>query len=236
MTNIAIYTESSNDDKTIECLANKIAIFKQAKPVIIHQITKGSYFNKNPQGVIRAWLKKVDCIIFLTDRDGPMANLERKKSQKSLISRIKPIIDDNKVFHVEIVHELESWLLVDFLGIFCYYATTKNVRKYKDNCRDTVSRDRSLKNWVNKKQIGDTEKIVEAIKGSRNAKEYLREISGDIICQLNPNMRNRKSALKREKYSPSMSPKIAAFICINKETLGRNNSLGRFSEVIAKFK
>ena len=236
MTNIAIYTESSNDHKTIECLSNKLAKFKQVKPVVIHQISKGSYFRTNPNRVILDWLKKVDCIIFLTDRDGPMANLERQNSSKSLISRIKPIIDNNKVFHVEIVHELEAWLLVDCLGIFCYYATTKNAKKYKNNCRHTVSTNRSLKNWVNNQQIGDTEKIVEAIKGSRNAKEYLREISEDILCKLNPNMRNRKSNLKREKYSPSMSPKIAAFICINKETLGRNKSLGRFSEVIAKFK
>ena len=236
MTEIAIYTESSNDDKTIECLANKLAKFKQAKPVVIHQIPKGSYFNKNPDKVISAWLKEVDCIIFLTDRDGPMANFERQKSSKSLISRIKPKIDDKRVFHVEIVHEIEAWLLVDCLGIFCYYATTKNAKVYKNNCRNTVSTNRPLKKWVDKKQKHDTEKIVEAIKGSRNAKEYLTEISKDILCKLNPNMRHRKSSLNREKYQPSMSPKIAGFICINEETLGRNKSLGTFSEVIAKFK
>ena len=135
MANIAIYTESSNDDKTIACLANKLAEFKQVRPIVIHKIHKGSYLNRKFHEVIRNWLKKVDCIIFLTDRDGPIANHQRRQNQNSLINRIESIVDNNKVFLVEIVHELEAWLLVDCIGIFCYYATTKNARNYKDNCR-----------------------------------------------------------------------------------------------------
>ena len=234
MTNIAIYTESPNDDKTIECLANKLAKFKQAKPVVIHQIHKGSYLNRKFHEVIRNWLKKVDCIIFLTDRDGPIASHQRRQNQNSLINRIESIVDNNKVFLVEVVHELEAWLLVDCIGIFCYYATTKNVRNYKNNCRNKVSADRALKGWVNGYQKGDTEKIVEAVPGSHNAKEHLANFSEDILRKLNPNIPQKN--VRREKYSPTISHKIAAFISINKETLGRNNSLKHFGEVIAKFK
>ena len=226
MANIAIYTESSNDDKTIACLANKLAEFKQVRPIVIHKIHKGSYLNRKFHEVIRNWLKKVDCIIFLTDRDGPIANHQRRQNQNSLINRIESIVDNNKVFLVEVVHELEAWLLVDCIGIFCYYATTKNARNYKDNCRNKVSADRALNGWVNRYQKGDTEKIVEAVPGARNAKEHLANFSEDILRKLNPNIPEKN--VRREKYSPTISHKIAAFICINIETLDRNKSFKHF--------
>ncbi len=70
--------------------------------------------------------------------------------------------------------------------------------------------------------------------GSHNAKEHLANFSEDILRKLNPNIPQKN--VRREKYSPTISYKIAAFICINKETLNRNNSLKHFGEVIAKYK
>ena len=234
MMRIAIYTESPNDSKAVECLTGQLAKFNKHAPPRIHIIPKNSNLNQLKK-TMRYYRKNFDCVIFLIDRDGTMAKRERQKNPSLLMKNIKGEVDNKEVFLVEVVQEIESWLLIDCLGIFCYYATTKYSKTYNENnCRNKVLSNDSFKSFVGKSQVGDTEKIVEAVPGAHNAKEHLANFSEDILRKLNPNIPLKN--VRREKYSPTISHKIAAFICINKETLGRNNSLKHFGEVIANFK
>ena len=184
---------------------------------------------------IQILLEDEDCIILIIDRDGPIANHERLQQPNSLINQIKQIVNDpnfaGKVFLVEAIQELEAWLLIDCLGIFCYFATKR--AQYRNNCRDKVSANPSLKRLVNRYQKGNTENIVETEQGGRGAKEYLIAFSEKILSELNPNIRPRN--INREKYREALSPEVAEHIVINRETLRRNNSLKKLGDVMGQF-
>ena len=137
----------------------------------------------------------------------------------------------NKVFLVEAIQELEAWLLIDCIGIFCYYATKRS--QYRENCRDKVLADPSLKGFVSNNQKGDTETIVEPVSGGKGAKEYLEKFSEEILRKLNPNIPLKN--VYRERYHETRSPEVAEHIEINRETLRRNNSLKKLGDVIAQF-
>ena len=235
MPSIRIWTlESDNDAKAVKCLANKLVTYRQLGPIAIY--TAG---RRKPtvqlKKAIQNYLKQDDCVIIVIDRDGPMARHERLQQPNSLINQTKQIANDpnfaGKVFLVEAIQELEAWLLIDCLGIFCYFATKRP--QYRNNCRDEVSANPSLKRLVNRYQKGNTENIVETTQGGRGAKEYLIEFSEKVLLALNPNLRSRN--ISSEKYSERLSPEVAEHIVINRQTLQRNNSLKKLGDVIRQF-
>lgn len=236
MPSVRIWTlESDNDAKAVGCLANKLATYRQLGPIAINTVGKRKSSRKLRMA-IQNYLKKDDCVIIVIDRDGPMAQHQRQKDPDSLINEIKQIVNDEnfagKVFLVEVIQELEAWLLIDCLGICCYFATKR--AQYKDNCRDKVSANRSLKRLVDRYQNGNTENIVESEIGGNGAKEHLIKFSEKILSALNPNIPLKN--IHREKYSETLSPEVAKHIVINGETLRRNNSLKKLGDVIEKFK
>ena len=155
--------ESDNDAQAIRCLANKLATFLRLGPISI--LTAG---RRKPsiklRHAIENFLKRDDCVIIILDRDGPRANHQRQQKSDSLINQIKQIVNDpnfaGKVFLIEAVQELEAWLLIDCLGIFCYYATKRS--QFRENCRSKVSANRPFKRLTDRYQKGNTENIVEA--------------------------------------------------------------------------
>ena len=157
------------------------------------------------------------------------------QNPNSLINQIKQIGSDRrfagKVFLVEAVQELEAWLLIDCLGIFCYFATKR--AQYRENCRNKVSANPSLKRLIDRYQKGNTENIVEAVSGGKGAKEHLIEFSERVLRELNPSLTERN--IDREKYHETRSSEVADHIVIDKETLQRNNSLKKLGDVIAQF-
>ena len=235
MPNIRIWTvESDNDAKAVRCLAHKLATFMQLGSMSIDTTGKLKP-SINLERAVQNFLKDEDCVILVIDRDGPMTQHQQQQNSNSLINQIKRIVNDSrfagKVFLVEAVRELEAWLLIDCLGIFCYYATKR--AQYRENCRNKVSDDPSLKRFVDRYQKGDTETIVEPVSGGKGAKEHLIEFSERVLRELNLSLTPRN--IDREKYHETRSPEVAEHIVIDKETLQRNNSLKKLGDVIAQF-
>ena len=237
MPSIRIWTlESDNDAKAVKCLANKLKEYLKLEAMSID--TTGRL--KPPtrlRDAIQILLEDEDCVILIIDRDGPIAHHERLQQPDSLLNQIKQIVNDpnfaGKVFLVEAIQELEAWLLIDCLGIFCYFATKRAQSQYRNNCRDKVSTNPSLKRLVNHYQKGNTEIIVESVRGGKGAKEYLIEFSEKILSELNPNLRPKN--IRREKYRETLSPEVAEHIVIDEETLRRSNSLKKLGDVIGQF-
>ena len=233
MPSIRIWTlESDNDAKAVGCLANKLKEYLKLEAISIDTTGK-----RKPSIQLRRaidnYLKRNDCVIIILDRDGPRAHQQRLQNPNSLINQVKQIVNEQagKVFLIEAVQELEAWLLIDCIGIFCYYATKRS--QYRENCRNKVSADLSLKRLVNRYQKGDTETIMGAGIGGKGAKEYLIEFSERILSKLNPNL--SPNDIKNARYRVTVSPEVAEHIEINKETLRRNNSLKKLGDVIAQF-
>ncbi len=235
MPSIRIWTlESDNDAKAVECLAKKLTTFMKLGQIPIY--TAGRRKSSiNLEKAVQNYLKRDDCLIIILDRDGPRAHHQRLQQPNSLINQIKRIINDRrfagKVFLVEAVQELEAWLLIDCIGIFCYFATKR--AHFRNNCRGKVSADPSLKRLVDSYQKGDTETIIGAGIGGKGAKEYLIEFSERILSKLNPNL--SLNDIKNARYRVTISPEVAEYIMIDKETLQRNNSLKKLSDVIVQF-
>lgn len=233
MPSIRILTlESEDDAEAVRCLAKKLAAFMQLAPIQIY--TAGG---PQPQlrKVIQNYLKQDDYVIIVIDSDGRMTQHERSQQPNSLKNQSRRIVNDRqfsgKVFLVEAIQELEAWLLIDCIGIFCYYATKR--AQFRENCRNKVLANPSLKRFVSNNQKGDTEKIVEAVSGGKGAKEHLTEFSEKVLEQLNPSLTERN--IDREKYHETRSPEVAEHIEINNQTLRRNNSLKKLGDVIAQF-
>ncbi len=235
MPSIRIWTlESDNDAKAVKCLANKLKEYLKLEAISI-DTTGRLKPNTRLRDAIRILLEDEDCIILIIDRDRPIAHHQRLQDPNSIINQIQQIISDRrfagKVFLVEAIQELEAWLLIDCIGIFCYYATKR--AQFKENCRSKVSTNRPFKRLTDRYQKGNTENIVEAEQGGRGAKEYLTEYSENVLRALNPNLTQRN--IDHEKYKETQSPEVAKHIEINKETLRRNKSLKRLGDVIAQF-
>ena len=156
MPNIRIWTlESDNDAKTVRCLAHKLVTFMQLGSMSIDTTGKLKP-SINLERAVQNYLKDEDCVILVIDRDGPMTHYEQQQNSNSIINQIKRIVNDrrfaDKVFLVEAIQELEAWLLIDCIGIFCYFATKR--AQFRDDCRSKVSTDPSLKRLVNRYQKG----------------------------------------------------------------------------------
>ena len=244
MPTIRIWTlESENDAKAVECLANKLVTHLQLGNISIQRGPKavpkrnrrGASSSDTLRMAVQNYLRQDACVIFVIDSDGPMSSHQRRQEPNSLINQITRVVQDRrftgKVFLAQAVQELEAWLLIDCLGIFCYFAS--KVARYRENCRDRVSENRTFTQLVRRYQKGNTEYIVEAEIGGRGVKEYLIEFSEKILLALNPNKTPKN--ITREQYRENMSPEIAEHVLIDQHTLRRNNSLRELGTVLAKF-
>ena len=245
MPTIRIWTlESENDAKAVECLANKLVTHLQLENLSIQISGPNAVPKRNRRGAspsdtlgmaVQNYLRQDACVIFVIDSDGPMSSHQRRQEPNSLINQITQVVRDRrftgKVFLAQAVQELEAWLLIDCLGIFCYFAS--KVSQYRENCRDRVSANQSFRRLVSSYQKGNTEYIVEAEKGGRGAKECLIEFSKKILPALNPNKTQRN--VTREQYRENMSPEVAEHVLINRQTLERNNSLRKLGDLLDQF-
>ena len=238
MPNVRIWTvESDNDAKAVKCLANQLATHLQLGNLSIRVSGKKELLDRNPlRKKVQNYLREEACVIFVVDLDGPMSMHQRRQEPNSLINQVTKIVNNRRfagrVFLAQAVQELEAWLLIDCLGIFCYFASKR--AQYRENCRNTVSADRALAGWIARHQRGNTENITETQIGGKGPKEYLVEFSEQILRRLNPNMPQRN--LRQQRYREKMSPDIAEYVVINQETLRRNHSLLQLGELLARFK
>ena len=229
MPTIRIWTvESEYDAKVVKCLANKLATHLQLSDLSIQSSGRNAVPKKSKKRIspsdtlkiaVHNYLKQDDCIIFLIDNDSPMSSYQRRQEPNSFINQITQIVEDSdftdKVFLAWAVQELEAWLLVDCLGVFCYFASKTS--QYRTNCRYHVSKNKSLARLINNYQKGDTENIVEAEIGGSGAKEYLIKFSEKIMLALNPKMPHKN--IRRGRYSEHMSPEVAEHVLIDQNTL-----------------
>jgi hypothetical protein len=224
MHSILIWTpESDYDRDAIKKLSIKIKDFHNIQ-CKINTSTKIAYNQavqrKNLKGAVDVYLKENDCVIFLIDSDGIDSQEKRKNEPNSYINQITKLVDDQKIFLVQIKQELESWLLVDCLGI-CGFYKNRNLR----NDNDWIK-------FASKHQKGQTENIIEAESGGKGAKEHLEEFSDQINLKINPGLKNRLKNLKQKRYKERDSPKIAEYILIDSSTLKRNDSLNNFADYL----
>ncbi len=240
MPSVRIWTlESDNDDKVVRCLANKLAEHLHLENISVRTASKKDVPKGGDKGLAIAtqtYLKQEDYVIFVIDNDGPMSRHQRDQESNSLVNQIQRIVNNHnfagKVFFAPAIHELEAWLLIDCLGIACYFASKRS--RYKDNCRDKVLANKSFAALVKNYQKGDTEKIVETVPGGDGPKEYLEEFSERVLLELNPNMPQRN--IRDKRYHEKISPDVADHVVIDRETLRRNNSLRELGNVLAQFK
>ena len=246
MRTIRIWTlESDYDAKAIGCLANKLvkhlqlgnlSIRTSGKKALPKRTRSGASLSDRLRRATQNYLKEEACVIFVIDRDSSMSIDQRRQEPDSLINQIEAVVKDknfdDKVFRVLAVQELEAWLLIDCLGIFCYFASRR--AQYREDCRGRVSANKTFRRLIGNKQKGDTEKIVEPERGSKGAKEYLENFSEEILFKLNP--RKPQKNVERERYREAISPEVAEHVDINQHTLQRNNSLRKLGERLAQFK
>jgi hypothetical protein len=228
MRSVRIWTpESDYDRDAVVCIAEKIVGYNELDLAIQSASKQG--FNdvaSKPNGLQKAvntYLKRNDLVIFLIDADGNQALDKRKREKNSLVNRIEAVVkaSEGKAKLILMLQELEAWLLVDCLGICCYF--TGN------------SQDRNQKKWeqfAKKKQKGKTNLIEEANVGGKGAKEYLVELSKEILIEKNPKLKNKPKNLKQSQYSEDKSPKVAECLEINGKIIKRNDSLDEFAKCL----
>ena len=112
---------------------------------------------------------------------------------------------------------MEAWLLIDCLGICCYFKNDKTIRQ-----------DKTWIKFAQKSQCGETSLIVESERGGKNAKEYLRNFSRRIISKINSNLKPRD--IDKKEYTEGMADSIAEFINVNEQTINHNESLRQFAD------
>ena len=230
MNSIRIWTpESDFDSKTVRCIAQKIVEYYDSNITVLDSSKEA--FNQaikktDSDGLKKAvdtYLKSSELVIFLLDADGVQSEAKRLQEPNSLINRIKRVVaqSQGKALLILIRQELEAWLLVDCLGICCYF--TKNQQTRIDP------------QWVKlakKYQIGTTDLIIEAESGGKNAKEYLVDFSKVILKKINLQLKPKD--LKKSQYEENYSDKIAEKLEINNQTISRNDSLTEFAKYFRK--
>lgn len=232
--------ESDYDRDTVGKLARKLVDWSNGEDVTILTAGKTTYNSvakrKKTNGLqiaVESYLQNnEDKIIFVVDSDSEASLADRRGETYSLINQIERIIKSEKffdrVFLAMAVQELEAWLLTDCLGIYCYFAK----RRYSANdCRQRVVNNQHLQSIIKKYQKGNTELIVEPVRGGKGAKEYMVRFSEEILKLLNPKMKPRN--IKAQRYREALSPEIASYVEISEVALKRNNSLRYLLELIS---
>jgi len=226
MPSIRIWTpESDYDRDAVCCLARKIVEYYGANIEIAYGTKQG--FNdaaRIPNGLKKAvdtYLKRNDLVIFLIDADSAKSQAQRRREKNSLLNRIQEVVNASggKAILILMLQELEAWLLVDCLGICCYYTKNPETRNHEDWIK-----------FAKRQQPGKTNLIEEAELGGNNAKEYLEEFSRDILIKINPNLKTKPQNLKERQYTEDKSAEIAECLEISKQTIKRNESLEEFAD------
>lgn len=231
--------ESDYDRDAVGKLAKKLVNWKKLDGVIIKTAGKTTYNDvakRNKPNALQIAIESYlqnneDKVIFVIDSDSEAALAERRKEPNSYISQIERIMQSNKffnkVFLAIAVQELEAWLLTDCIGICCFLAKT---RYPKEKCREKIVTIENFQTLISKYQKGNTELIVEPVRGGRGAKEHLIKFSEDVLKTLNPKMKHRN--IDANKYREALSPEISDYIEISNDSLQRNKSLLRFGELL----
>jgi len=230
MSNILIWApESDFDSKTVCCIAKKIVKYYDSNITVLDSSkvafnqaikkTEGDGLKK----AVDIYLKNSELVIFLLDADGVQSQSQRLQEPNSLINRINRVVEQSqgKCLLILIRQELEAWLLVDCLGICCYY--TKNLGTRNDP---------KWEKFAKKYQKGQTDLIIEPESGGKNAKEYLVKFSKDIVKKINPKLKERD--LEKQQYYEHDSEKVAEKLEITAQTIARNNSLSEFAQHFKK--
>ena len=226
MPSIRIWTPESNfdskavrsiDQKIIEHHDSDVSVLESSKEAFNQAVNKGGQ-----DGLRRAvdiYLNSSELVIFLLDADGVQAQAQRQQEPNSLINRIRKVVGQSKgkALLVLMRQELEAWLLVDCLGICCYYTKNSQIRS-----------DRAWIKFAQQNQKGDTQLITEAESGGKGVKEHLAKFSEKILKKINPKLKTQD--LKGLRYQECDSTKIAMHIEINNQTIERNESLKQFSQ------
>lgn len=228
MPSVRIWTpESDYDRDAVVCIAKKIVGYNKLDLAIQYADKQGfNYVAREPNGLQKAvknYLKNNDLVIFLIDADGNQALAKRQGERNSLVNRIKAVVDASggKVKLILMRQELEAWLLVDCLGICCYFTGNANAR----------SEEKWIK-FARKKQKGKTNLIEEANVGGKGAKEYLVELSKEILVEKNPKLKKKPKNLKESQYDEKESPKVAECLEMSSKTIKRNDSLEEFAQCL----
>ena len=231
--------ESDYDKDAVGNLARKLVDHAGRSEIVIWTAGKRAYnkvakrLRKNPDALkvaVRAYLANSDSVIFVIDRDSQIALEARRQEAYSMVNQIERVVAskefDGKVHLALAIEELEAWLLIDCVGICCYFAQSR----YRKNCRERVVDNRDLSRLIRRNQKGKTELIVEAERGGAGAKEYLVKFSEAILTTLNPRM--RRDTVDRNKYREALAPELAKYVEMSKESLRRNQSLQRFCTLL----
>jgi len=247
---ITIYAPESNyDSETIKRLSGTFLSSQDQVMVNIHTPNKSQFDNLMKKGkealktAVAGILTKDSCVIFVIDRDGPMAYEARKNQRYSHLNQIRKVLAvkefQGRVHLVEAINEIEAWLLIDCVGIFCYFAKghhslpteckQKNSVECPPACRNQLKQ--KFNALINSCQKGDTQTIEEPIAGGKGVKEHLQHFAKEIYKRLHD---GDDRVPRNKQYEESQSPDIASYIEINSETLGRNESLKRLIELIVK--
>lgn len=236
MSSVRIWAvESDYDEKAVKELATKLAAHLEVE-LTIRTAGRAAYNAvRKPEQLERAveiYLKESNCVIFVIDTDSKIALQEKRQHRNSLITQIEGLVNSGKfngrIYLAQTLQELEAWLLIDCMGICCYFARFS----YRQNCRDKIAQNSKLKRLINKYQKGDTTLIVEPSGGGKGAKEYLEKFSEEILKILNSGKTNYK--IFEHAYDESTAPEVAKFIEINNDTLRRNASLQHLGQLLAR--
>ncbi|PZV11889.1 MAG: hypothetical protein DCF22_13505 [Leptolyngbya sp.] len=216
-------SDTDTDSKAVRCIAEKI-VSHYGSDFRILEGTKEAFnqASRQPDGLVKAvntYLKSSRLVIFLLDADGVQSQAKRKEEPNSLINKVTRAVQQSqgKAVLVLIQQELEAWLLVDCLGVCCFFTKDSKIREKQK--------------WVNfskKNQAGKTNLITEAELGGKNAKEHLVELSKKILKVANPKL--KPSDITQNQYSEQISDQVAKCIEITQGTLIRNDSLLEFSQ------
>lgn len=227
--------ESDYDKEAAGEFANKLLVYHQIENVFVRRVGKSRFPRSvtNPlKKAVKNYLKEDEYVIFVLDADGPISEQTRHGQSNSLINQVQRVLNDGEfsgqVFLIQARQEIEAWLLIDCLGIFCYFAN-ENPR-YRTKTRQDIQDTYQFSRIIRKYQKGDTELIVEVEMGGKGAKEHLEDFTADILLSLNPDMPPKN--VKNNKYRESLSPKIAKSVEVSQDTLRRNNSLREFGELL----
>lgn len=228
MPSVRIWTPESDYDRDAVCsIAKKILEYYECDLKISYGTKQG--FNdaaRKPDGLKKAvdiYLKSDDIVIFLIDADSGKSQAQRRREKNSLVNRIQGVVNASggKAILILMLQELEAWLLVDCLGICCYFTKNPETR----NSQEWIK-------FAQRKQPGQTNLIEEAELGGKNAKEYLEDLSREILIKKNPNLRNKLRNLEELQYTEDKSAKVAECIEISSNTIKRNESLKEFAQCL----
>ncbi len=149
MKTVRIWTpESNTDSKFAKIIADKIIRFYQEEDlkrevpkldnVSVITLGKSSYNEvvRKDDGLLKAvtsHLKQCDFVIFLLDFDGIQSHAQRRNEPNSHINKIELVTnripEKTKLLYMK--QELEAWLLIDCLGICCYFKNA-DIREDRD--------------------------------------------------------------------------------------------------------